>query len=379
MGRFDPVTVRILHVVDLPVENPWLNGIADHYDRDRYRHTVVTLGPESELHHALRTRGLSARALGVTRKRGYPVAVLRLRSLLRRERIDVVQTHLFYPSIIGLIAAAAAGTPVKLVTRHHSDFTTTFHHPVHRQLDRLQAHWADRVLAASDAVKLDMIRYEKVPPDKITVTRYGYDFNRLQPCLSSERRVLLRAQLGGHQRVIVATVARLSPSKGHRYLLQAARGLVARHPELIFVWVGTGPLRSELQALVDGAGLTDHVRILGWRDDAWSIIEASDLVVHPTLHEAFCSVIIESMALERPVVATDVAAAREQIDDNQTGLIVPSRNPEAIEAAVEQVLAHPEQSRRMGVDARASVVARFNFPKMMDLYESIYDDVLALV
>lgn len=370
------MVARIMHVVDLPVENPWLNGVAEHYDRSRYRHAVVTLGPWSELHEALETRRMRTFALRTKGKSGYPEATLRLRRLLRQERIDVVQTHLFYPSLLGLVAAAGARTPVKLVTRHHSDFTTTFHHPIHRRLDRLQAMWADRVLAASDAVKRDMIRYERVPADKITVARYGYDFDRLRPHLRCDERERLRAELGGTDRVIVATIARLSPSKGHQYLFRAAARLIPRHPELIFVLAGTGPLRNHLEALAQQAGIADQVRFLGWRSDAWSIIEASDLVVHPTLHEAFCSVIVESMALERPLIATDIAAAREQIDDGETGVIVPPRDALAIEEAVERVLLQPARFQVMGVEARRRVVDRFNFPRMMAHYERIYEDVL---
>jgi glycosyltransferase involved in cell wall biosynthesis len=304
------------------------------------------------------------------------MAVGRLAALLRRDRTDVVQTHLFYPSLLGLAAATVARTPTKLVTRHHSDFTTTFRRPVHRQLDRLQARWADRVLAASAAVKRDMVRYERVPAEKITVARYGYDFDRLRPRLSAADRDGLRDDLGGRDRTIVATIERLSLSKGHRYLFEAAAKLIIRHPELVFVLAGTGPLEADLRALAEQHGLGDHVKFLGWRADAWAVIEASDLVVHPTLHEAFCSVIIESMALERPLVATDIAAAPEQIDDGESGILVPSRDPDAIVDAVERVLAGRDAARRMGLEARRRVVERFNFPKMMALYESIYEELL---
>jgi glycosyltransferase involved in cell wall biosynthesis len=371
-----PKVTRIMHVVDLPVENPWLNGVAEHYDRSRYHHSVVSVGSRTELHDTLQARRVPAFALSADAKSGYPMAALRLQVLLRREHIDLVQTHSFYPSLIGLIAATLAGTPAKLVTRHHSDFTTIFNRPIHRQVDRLQALWSDRTLAASAAVKRDMIRYEHVPEAKITVARYGYDFGLLRPRLSPAERDRMRDELGGRDRIIVATIARLSLEKGHRYLLEAATRLVRRRPQLLFVLVGTGPLDEELQRVARTSDLDGHVRFMGWRSDAWSIIEASDLVVHPTLHEAFCSVIVEAMALERPLVATDVAAAPEQIDDGQTGILVLGRDPSAIEAAIDRILSDSDAARRMGLEARRRVVERFNFPKMMGIYESIYDDVL---
>jgi glycosyltransferase involved in cell wall biosynthesis len=87
-------------------------------------------------------------------------------------------------------------------------------------------------------------------------------------------------------------------------------------------------------------------------------------------------VIIEAMALERPLIATDVAAAREQIDHGETGLIIPARDPQAIVAAIRDLRKDPVRAAQMGREARRRVVERFNFPRMMREYESFYDRVL---
>lgn len=368
----------VLHFTDLPVPNPWLNGVADTYDRSRFRHLVATLGPENDLHTELRARGVPAFALGAIQRRDFPVVTLRLARLLRRERVDILQTHLFWPSQLGLIAGALARTPVKLVTRHHSDFTTTFNHPWHRRADRLMALWADKVLAASAAVKRDMIRYEHVPEKKVVVARYGYDFDALRPKLDRAQRRALRAELGADdESPLVVTVARLSPSKGHRYLFEALPDVLEIHPRLTLALAGIGPMGDELKQMADRLGVLDHVRFLGWRSDATAVIEAADLVVHPSLHEAFCSVIIESMALERPLIAANIAAAPEQVDDGETGLLVPARDSNAIKVALLKVLDDPVWAAELGKKARRRVVERFNFPKMMQEYEAMYDAVVA--
>jgi glycosyltransferase involved in cell wall biosynthesis len=366
----------VVHVVDLNVENHWLNGVATFHDRERFTHAVISLGPRSALHDGLEQRGVEAQALGARDKRDYVAAALGLWTYLRRKRPDIVQTHLFYPSVIGLVAASAARTPVKIVTRHHSDFTTIFNHPLHRQADRIQALWADRVFAASAAVKRDMVRYEHIPPSKIAVTRYGYDFSVLRPTMSPDERAALRSHLGGEDATIIATVARLSPSKGHYYLFQAIPEILRHHPSCRFVLLGSGPLQRELIALAEEIGVSSSVLFLGWRADVWRYIEAADLVVHPSLHEAFCSVIIEAMALERPLVATNVAAAPEQVEDGASGILVPARNAAALAAAVCDLLDDFRRAEAMGKAARRRVNEEFNFPKMMSLYESFYDDLL---
>lgn len=371
------MTATVAHVTDLPVENAWLNGVAEHYDRSRFRHLVISLGPRNSLHEALERRGVRAYALDARSRRGYPLALGRLVSLLRRERVDILQTHMFEPSILGLTAGRLARVPTVLVTRHHSDFTTIFNKPVHRWLDYQQAMRADLVIAASEAVRRAMIELEHVPAERIVVHRYGYDFDGLRPQLTSEGRAELRRSLGVAGRgPLLAVIARLSVCKGHRYLFEALPQLVSEWPELRVVLTGTGPSRAQLEALSKSLNLHHVVTFLGWRPDAHRIMEAADLVVHPTLHEAFCSVIIEAMALERPLVATDVAAAPEQVDTGETGVLVPARDPAALAAAVRTVLNDPDLARSLGTQARQRVVTRFNFPKMMELYEDTYDNVL---
>jgi glycosyltransferase involved in cell wall biosynthesis len=364
--------ITVLHVVDLAGPNAWLNGVAVHHDRTRYQHLVASVGPRCGLHDALEERGVRSFALDAPSYRQTATAVWRLVRLLQCERVDIIHTHLFHPSTVGLLAAAAVGTSLRIVTRHHSDFTTIFRRPVHRCIDRWQALRADHVVAASQAVKRAMVRLEGVPASRIVVTPYGYDFTALRPCLTLEARRDLRSQLGGDDRLLIATVARLSMEKGHEYLFRAIPAIIARHPQATFLLLGTGPLREQLEGMAHSLGIARHIRFLGWRDDALNVMEAADLVVHPTLHEAFCSVIIESMALERPLVATDVAAAPEQIDHGETGLLVPPRNPDAIARHVLQLLEDPKHASQLGQEARRRVTERFNFPRMMSEYERCY-------
>jgi glycosyltransferase involved in cell wall biosynthesis len=369
--------ITINHVVDLPCANPWLNGIATYHDRSRFRHLVASLGPKNGLHEALEGLGLRTFSLDAPSRWQLPLAVARLARQLRQERVDIVQTHLFDPTTVGLIAAKVAATPFTIVTRHHSDFTTVFNHPFHRRIDRWHALTADRVMAASEAVKRAMIQHEGVPEGRIGVARYGYDFDALSPRLSADERRSLREELGGDAHQIIGTVSRLSVEKGHRYLIDAIPAVVGRFQDARFVFVGTGPLHEELEAHVAARGVDPYVRFLGWRSDALRIIEAVDVMAHPSLHEAFCSVIIESMALERPLVTTEVAAAPEQIDHGETGLLVPPRDPGSIAEAVCSLLGDRQRAQKMGVRARERVVERFNFPRMMCLYEDLYSGWLS--
>lgn len=370
------MTTTVLHVIDLSAPNPWLNGIATHHDRTRFRHVFVSFGPKGELHRQLEERGVQTFSLGATSRRRYPAAIVRLARLLRRERVDIVQTHLFEPSLVGLAAARVAGTPVRIVTRHHADVTTVSRRPVHRWLDGRMAMGAHRVMAVSSAVVRAMVDHEGVPAEHITVAAYGYEFDELKPVLSADERRSLREELGGDRRTYLLTVARLDPFKGHADLLQAAPAIVAARPDVVFVFAGEGPQHDSLLEEARRLGVADHVTFLGWRADALRLMEAADIVVHPSLSEAFCNVLIEALALERPLVATDVGGARDQVDDGETGVLVAAGDPAALRDAILDLLARPDEAAAMGREARRRTVERFAIERQMARYEALYDELL---
>jgi len=369
----------ICQVIDFPLDIPLLRGIAAHHDRSRFRHIVAALGPKNEAHARLEREGVKVFALGACSRTGYPAAMARLVSLLRREHVNIVQTHLFEPSLLGLLGGRLARVPAVVVTRHHSDFTTLMNKPVHRWLDRQQALRADLVMAVSAAVRRSMVELEHVPTGRIVVCPHGYDFDELRPSLISQERDELRRALGvPDSGPLLAVVARLCPLKGHQYLFRALPELLVDWPGLRVVLAGGGPHQQDLERQVASEGLAGVVSFLGHRPDAQRIMEAADIVVHPTLTEAFSHVIIEAMALERPLVATDVAAAPEQVDTNETGVLVPARDPKAMAAAIRSLLVDPGAATEMGREARRRVVDRFSFPKMIGLYEEVYDRALTV-
>jgi glycosyltransferase involved in cell wall biosynthesis len=232
------------------------------------------------------------------------------------------------------------------------------------------------VLTVSAGAKEAIVRYEGVPPEHISVAHYGYDFDELRPNLSAAARASLRDAIAGDDRLLLLTVGRLAWEKGHTYLLQAAPTIIAAHPEVRFVFAGDGPWREVLEEEAHRRGVADHVVFLGFRADIGAVMEAADVVVHPTLTEAFSSVIIEALALERPLVVTDVGGAREQVDSGETGILVPPRDPQALARAVTELLGDPDRARSMGVEARRRVVARFSLTKQVALHETTYEELL---
>ena len=302
-------------------------------------------------------------SLGTAFRGAYPLAVIRLARLLRRERIEILQTHLFDAGLIGVLAARLARIPVTIVTRHHTDEASLVGTNVHVALDRLMARMADRVVVLSQAVRNHMIAREHVPGDKIEVIYQGFDFEAFSATEADRERV--RAEFGLQSNFVIGCVARFYKTKGHDYLLAALRDLVREIPEIRLLLLGGGD-RSAIMNMIRDYELQEQVVFAGYRNDVAACMKAMDVVVHPSLTEAFCQAHIEALASGRPLVATNVAAAPEVITHGETGMLIPVRDSSAIVRTVLDLYHNSELRQRIALAGQKSVVKRFTVERMVN-------------
>jgi glycosyltransferase involved in cell wall biosynthesis len=300
--------------------------------------------------------------LDARHKRQYPAAAWRLASWLRDARIDIVQTHLFDGAVVGLAAARLARVPLTILTRHHTTEMEMVGTPLHAWCDRRLTAWADRVVVLSQAVKTHMVAREGAASDRIDVIYQGFDFERLAATDDDRRRV--RAELRLESSFVIGCVARFFRTKGHHYLLAAARELARDIPTLKVLLLGDGD-RAPIDASIRELQLADRVVFGGYRSDVPACLRAMDVVVHPSLTEAFCQTVVEALAAGAPLVATNVAAAPEVVTDGIHGLLVPAADAAAIAVAVRRIYADPALGRRMADEGHRAVVARFTIDRMV--------------
>jgi glycosyltransferase involved in cell wall biosynthesis len=300
--------------------------------------------------------------LDAQRKLAYPAAILRLARWLRASRVDVVQTHLIDGGIVGVAAARLARVPAVLLTRHHTNEIELIGGWRHVWCDRLLTRAADRVVGLSQAVKTQLVAREGAPADRIDIFYQGFDFESLAATDADRARV--RAEFGLESAFVVGCVARFFRTKGHVYLLAAARELAREIPNLKVLLLGSGD-RSAIEAMVRENGLENRVIFGGYRPDVPACMRAMDVVVHPSLTEAFCQTVVEALAAGAPLVTTNVAAAPEVVTDGVHGLMVPPRDPHAIAQAVLRIYHDPELGRRMAEAGRRAVTERFTIDRMV--------------
>lgn len=345
-----------------------------HADRDRFKVSVVL--PKGSLLKPLIT------------ELGYPVfeidamtdqsldrrAIRQLKELFSVIKPDIVHSH---ASMSARIAARSV-RGCKIVYTRHSVFEPSAR--ISRGIGKLingmiNNHYADGIIAVADAAKQNLIA-TGVSPKKIRVILNGVDpVDRLDPVACS----LAREHFGiGVHEPVVAIIARLTPVKGHRYLLEAIRLLKEKDIRARFVIAGTGEAEHELRALARQLDILDRVTFAGFLSDVTPLYNIMTIQVNASYGtEATSLSLLEGMSLGIPAVVSDFGGNPGVITDLKNGLITPQRDAPALARALARLLTDHELYHRLTAGAKAEFDARFQAPVMCRSIESFYESLLS--
>jgi glycosyltransferase involved in cell wall biosynthesis len=332
-------------------------------------------GPQAQI---LEAAGIRVKVIGFhgfrfgSHPREVVVRLVSLLRFIRRERPGIVHGFLFWAYILGTYAAWLARVPVVLASRRSlGNFKEGKTH--YLWMERLANRMTDLILANSEAVKQDVIRQERVAPSKIRVIYNGIEPSRY--VVSADHALRDSMGIPGGT-PIVGVVARLIDYKGHRFLLDACPDIRRRHPAVTFLLIGDGPDRKELEDHTRALGIERSVRFLGSRPDIPELLALLDVAVLPSLEEGFPNAVLEAMAAGRPVVATRVGGVPEAVVHDQTGLLVPPRDPSALADAVNCLLGDPGRRADMGRMGRKRVSELFSLSRLVAEMEGLYEERL---
>jgi glycosyltransferase involved in cell wall biosynthesis len=367
---------NVLHFAGDSDTSGFFPQLARWHQRGNYRMLFGTLYPTAPwLEEYMTSQGVPSFSLGCRGRLGFPLAIFRLARLLRKQHVDILHTHLFEPSVVGLVAGKLAGTPMLFLTRHYSDYHTRIHKGWHVRADQLCTALSHRVVAVSRHTAQHLTEVEKTPPAKVRVVYNGIDFDRVKPS-GPDARARVRAAEGLREANVVLVAARLHPEKGYEYLLDAIPVLREKSKKpLVLLVAGRGPFEAAYRERTRRLGCEEVVRFLGFRRDLPDLMVASDVFVLPSVAEAFGLVVVEALYLGVPVVATRVGGIPEIVEEDTDGLLVPPANSEALVCALERLLADPEERARLTTTGRARVTARFGFERMVREYEALYEEL----
>jgi glycosyltransferase involved in cell wall biosynthesis len=364
---------RILHFAQDSDTSGFFPQLARWHDPGQYKMLFATLKPMAPwLRDYMESRGVKTFSCDCRRRAAYPLGIGRLTRFLRRERIDILHAHLFEPSVIGLISGLLAGTPLRVMTRHYSDYHTRIHKTWHVRLDRLCTKLCQGVIAVSQHTADHMVSEERAPREKLRVILNGIDFDRVR-LSAPDARERVRREFMAEDSFLLLITARLHPEKGHRYLFEALPRIEKRlnRPVRLLV-AGAGPFEEAYRKDVRALGCESIVSFLGFRKDSPDLMAAADLLILPSLAEAFGLVLTEALYLGAPVVATRVGGIPEIVDDGLDGALVNPGDSKALADAIVGLLEDSERRSKMAGAGRGKVLRRFRFEEMVRSYEAFY-------
>jgi glycosyltransferase involved in cell wall biosynthesis len=342
-------------------------------DRSRFEPTLYCLTGEGGLLDAVREMDIPVIAPGAGRSFKGVSLVARIAVLARALRaapVDVVHNYLLRANLVGSVSARLARVPVVLCSKRGCHERRGFELISAKIGNRL----ADRVTVNAAAVRDFVHDNEGCPREKMVVIPSGVDTNCFRPLDASS----FKARLGlveSHK--IVGVVTRMRVRKGVEEFIRAIGRLRETQPDVHGVIVGEVSLDETLQTLVRSLGLEHHLSLLGRRSDMPEVLSAFDVFVLSSHDEGMSNAILEAMAMEKPVVATDVGGTGEVVRHGHSGLLVPPKDPEALAAAVGEVLSQPARAVEMGRFGRRIVEQGFSAHSMVRQMERLYLDLLA--
>lgn len=361
----------ICHLIDSNLGSTYFRSIARECNQVEFPVMIGSIAPAGCLQKMMSDLQTPTFSLQAATRWQYPQALWRLVQLLRREKISLLHAHCFDPTWLGLIAARLAGIPF-VFTRHHSDHHIRLQKHWHTKVDSWCARKADHVIAVSQITRQIMMEIEQVPASQITVVYNGMEAMR-EP--TEKELWQVRQELSLTDEPVCLMIGRLHEEKGHRYLFDAIPEIINRCGRVLFLLLGAGPHREQLENEVRSRGLERLVRFLGWRKDVPTMISLSSLVVMPSLAESFGFAALEAMSFGKPVVAAATGGLQEIISDGETGLLVPPANAQALADGVCRVLLDRKMALSLGA-AGLQQVAIFSFEQMIRSYEHIYKRIM---
>jgi glycosyltransferase involved in cell wall biosynthesis len=367
---------RPLQVLDLR-DSPWFDGpgrtvleVAEGLESSGIRVTVGSFGSGDAIDHAY---------LAEAAQRGLPVLPVRetsafdlkvawqIRDFCRRSGTHLIHCHELRSNIYGLWAGRRLGIPV--VATVHGWIANDTRGKAYTLADKILLRFFDAVVTVSHMLSQQLrsagISAKKlsVVPNALDTRRYVYDATD-----KAFRRELKIAD----NTVLLANIGRLSPEKGQEFLLPAFHALLKEGFRAHLVLVGIGPDEQPLKHMAATLGVTSAVSFVGFRTDMRRIYNSADIVVQSSTSEGMPNVILEAMAMERPVVATEVGGTPELIVHGKHGLLVPPGSVADLSKALCQVMSDRSAAAEMSTHAARRVRLHFDSSSRLDTMRALY-------
>lgn len=403
--------IRILRVIArLNIGGPAIQAISlcEHLSKDPYKSLLVCgrVGPhEGDMSYLAREKGVQPYIFPGIGREISPLNDLRslidLRKIIKRFRPHIIHTHTAKAGTLGRLAGISFNLSrgfrerIRLVHTFHGhifhSYFGSFKTFFFIQIERFLGRFTDRIIVISPRQQDDICRSFKITgKEKVKVIPLGFDLSNFAD-IGNHRKELRERYLpcDSQETLLVGIVGRLTHVKNHRMLLEAVKCLKdeGKGSFFRFLIVGDGELRGELMKYSEELGVEESVIFTGWQREIPSFYGAMDIVVLTSLNEGTPVTLIEAMAAQRPVIATDVGGVLDilgRVDKRgpdgyklaENGILVPSQKGEILARALLFLSENREVSKEMAIRAREFVINRYTMERLVEDMESLYSELL---
>jgi glycosyltransferase involved in cell wall biosynthesis len=365
-------TIQILDLRD----SPWIDGpgrtilqCAQMMDSNKCNIHIGAFSGSSHKDHAYMKRAiqLGLDVVEIKESSSFDRLVIeQINKVIKERSIDILHTHDFRSNLYGLICAKKMKLP--LVSTCHGWISNNFKGKIYTGIDKYLLRYHDHVIVVSEVMKEHLIKI-RLKSDRIDVINNALDVSEYT--ISRNGKFKNELKISPDHKVI-ANIGRLSPEKRQDNFLKAAKYLDGINKKLIFLIIGVGPEEEKLKKLANDLGISKKVIFTGYRNDMVDIYNGVDLVVQSSRTEGMPNIVLESLIMGVPVIATEVGGTAQIIKNYESGILIEPENLTALQNAMVDYIRNTQQHKDMALVGREHVIKHFNQNARVEKLYNVY-------
>lgn len=369
--------IRIMHLIDsysIGGAEKLAFDIVTRMDKARFDIFICSIcskkdNEERDMREKLENCGVKTLTIDKIPKKQRFVSIMKLAKILSKNKIDILHTHCSPPDFYGKISAFLIHLNLVFSTIHNTKGYSIWR-------ERIMKNFTTKYIVISEEVEKYALKTLKIPSEKIKIIYIGIDVENFTNCLVKKEDKLKELGINiNNCSKIVTTVGRINQQKGHIYFIKAAELVLKKFPDTHFLIIGNTQngkdLYQKLIKIIKNKDLESKITFTGIVPNIPEILAISDIFVLPSIFEGFARVTIEAAMAGLPIVATDVGSIRQIVFDKENGLIVHSKDINALANGIEFMLSDEVRAKKMGLRG-IKIAKKFKIEKTVSEYEQLY-------
>ena len=331
--------------------------------------TVITLN-EGLLTKKLKQQNIDTYVINEKKYNAFGI-IFKIYNILRKRKISLIHTHGYKETILGGIAAKLDGLQNHIRTHHGKgmiDGSRKYY-----WIESLNFHFfSNKLISVSEDLKSFLIE-NRLGNQSVKVIHNGICKNEVRPVKKVSD---VKKELGiPGDGIVIGTLGRMVKIKGHQYFIEGAKEVISKYSNSWFVIAGDGPLMPEFSDRINKNGLYEKIKLIGFRNDPYDILNMLDIFTLTSLHEGVPMVLLEAMYLEKPIIATNVGGIPEIIEDHKNGVLIPPKDSKSFSEICIDLIENINLRRTLSKNAKKDVIDKFTVNLVAEKVIQLYAEV----